>query len=457
MSKPIYSVTLSADLLTPVAAFLLLRQEGQYGFLMESAAGGERFGRFSYLGINPLRELYSSQPNCANWSNQVNENARSLSECLASYISASSNSPSRRSQFSGGLVGFIGFDFVREIEKFAQPQATREPVAWLGDYQTSIVFDHLKQELTVSTLLERGGEQEVHRIQKLLSRSLESNHSRLNSGSRDSTFTKSDFCDAVNSFKRHIVAGDIFQGVLSQRFHRPCEGDPFELYRALRRVNPSPYMFYQETPVGTFVGASPELLVGVQQRKVRLLPIAGTRPRAEDDAEDLKNEQALLADPKERAEHMMLVDLARNDLGRVAQYGSVSVDETAVVHRFSHVMHMVSSVSANLRDGITAVDALRASFPAGTVSGAPKVRALELILAHEPTPRGFYAGAGGFLTSAGDAEFCITLRTARIHNGVVEYQAGAGIVADSNPEAEYDETLFKARAIERALDMAGQS
>ena len=260
----------------------------------------------------------------------------------------------------------------------------------------------------------------------------------------------------MERLKHHIRIGDIFQAVLSQQFSRPYEGDPFQLYRALRRVNPSPYMFYHETPVGTLIGASPELLVGVENRTARLLPIAGTRPRGADEEKDRGLERDLLADPKERAEHMMLVDLARNDLGRAADYGTVKIDELAAIHRFSHVMHMVSRVSGRLKDGLTAVDALAASFPAGTVSGAPKVRALELILENEPTPRGMYSGASGFLGSDGNAEFCITIRSAFAHKGVLTYQAGAGIVAESVPEREYEETIHKAGAMDRAIALAGE-
>jgi anthranilate synthase component 1 len=293
-------------------------------------------------------------------------------------------------------------------------------------------------------------------LENLLSYDLHCSAMNFRSGARASNFSSADFCRSVESLKSHIRSGDIFQAVLSQRFSREFSGDPFLLYRALRRVNPSPYMFYHETPAGTFVGASPELLIGVEKPFVQLLPIAGTRPRGESETEDKRLEKELLADTKEKAEHMMLVDLGRNDLGRVSEPGTVVVNDLASVHRFSHVMHMVSRVSGKLSAGKTAADAFNAAFPAGTVSGAPKVRALELIFEHEPTPRGAYAGAAGFLGFDGNAEFCITLRTAVARDGLLTYQAGAGIVADSVPEKEFAETIHKAGAIESAIAMAGE-
>ncbi len=446
---------LQADLLTPVGAYMRLRAHNRSSFLMESATGGETFGRFSILGCNPVRELTASAPGNANWANDP------LSDSLSAKLGEFSQTTLHGLPglpFSGGLVGIIGFDFVREIEKFSDQQLSSAPLAWLGDYRTFLVFDHLKQSLLLVGRTEDRGRAEADRelsdYEKLLCSDLRRHPPHFHAAERVSNFAKVDFCAAVESMKRHIVAGDIFQSVLSQKFSREFQGDAFELYRALRRINPSPYMFYLESPVGTAIGASPELLVGVESRVARLLPIAGTRPRGESNEADARLEKELLADPKERAEHMMLVDLARNDLGRVADYGSVRVDETAAIHRFSHVMHMVSRVSSKLKSDCSAVDALRASFPAGTVSGAPKVRALELIFEHEPAPRDFYAGACGFLGVDGNAEFCITLRTAFARDGVLTYQAGAGIVADSVPESEYQETLHKAGAIERAIQLA---
>ena len=269
-----------------------------------------------------------------------------------------------------------------------------------------------------------------------------------------SNVSESEYCKSVRTLKEHIRAGDIFQAVLSQRFETDFQGDPFQLYRSLRRVNPSPYMFYLEMESGALVGASPELLVGVNGHDAELLPIAGTRPRGKDSDEDAALEKDLNADEKERAEHMMLVDLARNDLGRVCQYGSVRVRDLAQMHRFSHVIHMVSSVKGKLRSEFAAADALAASFPAGTVSGAPKVRAMEIVIENEPTNRGPYAGAVGFLDRAGRAEFCIALRMALVTPGRMTFQAGAGIVADSIPEKEYAETKHKAQAVADALELA---
>ncbi len=456
------TLTLPADLLTPVSAFLRLRKEGRYPFLMESAAGGERFGRFSILGADPSSEILAHAPGNAEWRHNRREDKGSLLSLLQSFATNRSEALAGL-PFSGGLVGTIGFDFVREIESFPAEVAAQEPMAWLGEYQTFAVFDHLKQ---VVQLVARSGAQtsgndaslrRLKNLEHILREPLiDLNGTMFRAGKRSSNFTEPDFCRTVEKLKGNIRAGDIFQGVLSQRFTREFSGDPFLLYRALRRVNPSPYMFYHETPIGTLVGASPELLIGVEGRTARLLPIAGTRPRAENESDDLKLEKELLADPKERAEHMMLVDLARNDLGRASDYGTIKVNELATIHRFSHVMHMVSRVSGRLQTGKSAVDALAASFPAGTVSGAPKVRALELIFEYEPTPRGLYAGAAGFLGCDGNAEFCITLRTAIAKDNVLTYQAGAGIVADSVPEKEFAETEHKAGAIERAIALAGE-
>jgi anthranilate synthase component 1 len=454
-----YPVTLRelpADLLTPVSAFLKIRVQGAAPFLMESASGGERFSRFSILGMNPSGEIKAAAPGAATWTRDGRALRGSLLDMLRSYVADRSEAVPGL-PFCGGLVGSVGFDFIHEIEALPREQMSPEPMAWLGDYRTFIVFDHLKQVVQLVSRSEPGeAERELTELQQILEDECPArSQAHFEVGSRTSNFSRGEFCSAVERLKHHIQIGDIFQAVLSQQFSRHFEGDPFQLYRALRRVNPSPYMFYHETPVGTLIGASPELLVGVEGRTARLLPIAGTRPRGVSETEDRAHERALLADPKERAEHMMLVDLARNDLGRASENGSVKVDELAAIHRFSHVMHMVSRVSGRLRDHTTAIDALAASFPAGTVSGAPKVRALELILEHEPTPRGMYSGASGFLGCDGSAEFCITIRTAVAHKGRLTYQAGAGIVADSVPEREYEETIHKAGAIERAIALAG--
>ncbi|MBI5060622.1 anthranilate synthase component I family protein [candidate division KSB1 bacterium] len=448
---------LASDLLTPVGALLRLRAAGEHPFLLESAAGGERFGRYSILGVDPSGILSAHAPGRAEFNSGSGNRTGSLTDLLRGFVT-NGTAVSSHLPFVGGLVGAIGFDFVREIERFDERGRSPRPLAWLGDYRHVVVFDHLRQlALLVGDADDATAAKRLDDLSRILHSALPKPRPGFRVGACRSNFSPSDFCEAVASLKRHIVAGDIFQGVLSQRFTRELDGDPFDLYRALRRVNPSPYMFYHETPVGVFIGASPELLVGVNRRTARLLPIAGTRPRGLDEAEDLRHEKSLTADPKERAEHMMLVDLARNDLGRVAEYGTVSVDESAAIHRFSHVMHMVSRVSAKLRPGLNAVDALLASFPAGTVSGAPKVRALELIFEHEPTPRDFYAGAAGFLDGDGNAEFCITLRTAIAHEGRLIYQAGAGIVADSVPQTEYEETIHKAGAIDRAIALATDS
>lgn len=439
-------LTLAADLLTPVGAFLRLREAGRFPFLMESATGGERFGRYSIIGCDPSGEILAERPGHAH-STIGGQSSGSLLEMLKTFPQPNANAVA---PFGGGLVGVIGFDWIFELESLNPRHRGKLPVAWLGNYTRFAVFDHVKQEVSLCNA-NSDSDDALHEWAERLRGPMPIVASSCSWGDRRSSVTQSDFCASVDCFKEHIRKGDIFQGVLSQKFSRAFDGDAFQLYRALRRVNPSPFMFYHETPVGTFVGASPELQAGIRAREVRIDPIAGTRPRGNDEPEDVKNEQDLKADKKELAEHMMLVDLARNDLGRVCDFGSVRVHELAQVHRFSHVMHMVSDVRGRLSREKSAADALAASFPAGTVSGAPKVRALEIILENEPVSRDFYSGAAGFLSRNGDSEFCIMLRTAVWRDGELTYQAGAGIVADSVPEREFAETEHKAAAIERAL------
>ncbi len=449
--------TLSADLLTPVAAFLKLRSLGRAPFLMESATGGERFGRYSFIGLDFDGAITADSPGHARADIQGVTASGSLRNLLTEFEKNShKESASEPLPFSGGLIGVIGFDWIHELERLDQTKKSSAPLAWLGNYKQFVIFDHLRHELKLIDQSSDSNDSRLRELSRVLDAPLASQRSSFETGPRSSSFDPVDFRSSVEKLKSHIVAGDIFQGVLSQRFTREAKGDAFQFYRALRRVNPSPFMFYHETPVGTFIGASPELHVGVSNREVRINPIAGTRPRGSDDVADLQFERDLRADPKERAEHMMLVDLARNDLGRACDFGSVKVEDLGSILRFSHVMHMVSDVRGKLRDDFTATDALAASFPAGTVSGAPKVRALEIILENEPVPRDFYSGVAGFLGADGNAEFCIMLRTAVLRDGVFSYQAGAGIVADSVPENERAETEHKAAAIERALKLLVQ-
>ncbi len=444
-------LSLSADLLTPVAAFLKLRSLGHAPFLMESVTGGERFGRYSFLGLDPDGAIFANAPGSASSDVRGIPASGTLRQLLTEFEHTNTFGANLALPFAGGLIGVIGFDWIHELERLDPAKKSSAPLAWLGNYPRFVVFDHLRHEIKLVDQSDDSNTSRLHELARALERPLTNNNLAFRTGECSSSFERDEFCSAVNNVKQHIVAGDIFQGVLSQRFSREASGDGFQLYRALRRVNPSPFMFYHETPVGTFIGASPELQVGVANGEVRINPIAGTRPRGENDESDMRHERDLKADPKERAEHMMLVDLARNDLGRACEYGSVKVKELGTIHRFSHVMHLVSDVRGKLRDGLCATDALAASFPAGTVSGAPKVRALEIILENEPVPRDFYSGAAGFLGRDGNAEFCIMLRTAVLRDGVLTYQTGAGIVADSIPEHELAETEHKAAAIERAL------
>ena len=456
---------LPGDLLTPVSAFLRLRSMGTPAFLLESAAGGESFGRYSILGAAPARVAVAKEPGCSYWLDKGEQTAEPLRNLLKNFATSQANNVGQF-PFCGGLVGMIGFDWVRELENLPKGPAPDidMPLACLGDFQDFVLFDHRTLDvLFVAQVIVGESPAEdfaraQHRLasmEAVLARPLPGDLPPVESSLKiQSNVSEHEFCKGVRTLKEHIRAGDIFQAVLSQRFETDFQGDPFQLYRSLRRVNPSPYMFYLEMENGALVGASPELLVGVDGRDAQLLPIAGTRPRGKNVDEDAALEKDLCADEKENAEHMMLVDLARNDLGRVCQYGTVRVKELAQVHRFSHVIHLVSSVKGKLRTEFTAADALAASFPAGTVSGAPKVRAMEIIIENEPTNRGPYAGAVGFLDRTGRAEFCIALRMALVTPGRITFQAGAGIVADSVPEKEYAETKHKAQAVADALKLA---
>ncbi len=440
---------------------------GTPAFLLESAAGGESFGRYSILGAAPARVAIAKRPGCSYWTDEGEKTAEPLRNLLKNFRASETNHVGQF-PFCGGLVGMIGFDWVRELEVLPEGPASDIdiPMACLGDFQDFVLFDHrtldvlFVAQVVVSESPAEDFAHAQHRLSSMeavLARPLSGDMPPVESSLNiQSNFSEDEFCKSVDTLKEHIRAGDIFQAVLSQRFETDFRGDAFQLYRSLRRVNPSPYMFYLEMENGALVGASPELLVGVDGRGAQLLPIAGTRPRGKDNDEDAALEKELLADEKEKAEHMMLVDLARNDLGRVCHYGSVRVKELAKVHRFSHVIHLVSSVRGKLRNEFTAADALAAAFPAGTVSGAPKVRAMEIIIENEPTNRGPYAGAVGFLDRAGRAEFCIALRMALITPGRITFQAGAGIVADSVPEKEYAETKHKAQAVADALRLAAK-
>ncbi len=449
---------LLADLETPVSAYAKLRGPGP-AFLLESVEGGENVSRYSFIGCNP-RKIFRAQPGDA-------DPLAALQAELARYqpVAVPGLPP-----FTGGAVGYLGYEFIHSVEKTV-PLATRDelgvPMMWFMLCDSVLAFDRAHQTMRLIVNAHVGADAgaaydaacaELQRMQAALAQP-----SPLASSTLGDTgpvqvpagnFTQTAFERMVDDSKEFIRAGDVFQIVLSQRFSRDFTKSPLDLYRALRTVNPSPYMFLLETGDFALVGASPEVHVRLTGRKVEIRPIAGTRPRGKTTAEDLAFEKDLLADEKERAEHLMLVDLARNDIGRVCAFGSIKVPEFMTIERYSHVMHIVSQVEGQLAPERSAFDLMRATFPAGTVSGAPKVRAMQLISQFECTQRGSYAGALGYFSYDGNLDSCITLRTALVKDGRVHIQAGAGVVADSVPAAEYQETINKASALFKAISLA---
>ncbi len=440
-----------ADMTTPVAVMKTLLEDQAPAFLLESVEQGERIARWSFLGTAPSREISGLRGDPFELLRSVPHAAPSL---------AGEDLP----PFTGGAVGYVGYDAARRLERLPSLRADRIglPDAWFGVFDQIIAFDHVKHRLLFLAHAEPAREREAAReLEELAGRVEAGRAGRAEpSGNGPLEWTESlprkPFMAAVEKAKEHILAGDIFQVVLSRRWSAPFASDPFPLYRALRRISPSPYQYYVRTPEAVVFGASPERLVRAERKGDRTIietvPLAGTRPRGANRAEDLELEKDLLADEKERAEHVMLVDLGRNDLGRVSVPGSVEVKEFFTVERFSHVMHLASRVVGTLAPGRDAVDALAATFPAGTLSGAPKIRAMEIIEELEPVRRGAYGGAVGYLDFAGNLDMAIAIRTAVVTRGVLHVQAGAGIVADSVPEREADECENKARALMRAVE-----
>jgi anthranilate synthase component 1 len=447
-----------ADLDTPVSAYLKLRDGGP-SFLLESAEGGERIGRYSFIGTQPRHVLQVKDGTCRIDGQDPTACPDPL-EAVKSLVDAyGSPAMPPAAPFEGGAIGYLSYEAVRAFERL--PSASRDPLglpdAAFLDVDTVLVFDHIARRARVVShaWLDRPVEQAyreaVGRIDSIVCRLQQPLRTApdppdVGHGPR-SNVSRQRFEESVAAGKEHIAGGDILQVVLSHRLSLPLPGDPFGLYRRLRVVSPAPYMYYLDFGDHQIVGASPELLVQVKDGVVFTRPIAGTRPRGKTLEEDEALAAELLADEKERAEHLMLVDLARNDVGRVSEPGTVVVKTFMQVERFSHVMHLVSDVEGCLRRDCTPYDALRAAFPAGTVSGAPKIRAMEIIAEQEPDRRGPYAGAVGFITPAGDMEMCITIRTGVVQGGELTLQVGAGIVADSVPEREWEETMNKARAL----------
>jgi len=467
---PVWGELLS-DRDTPVSAFLKL-QSGGPGALLESAVGGERWGRYSFIVTDPVarveargrtvrvipregvsRELPDVDP------------LLHVREILQGYrVPVVPGLP----RFTGGLVGYVSYDAVRWIERLESPPPDDLgfPDLQLLLAETLVILDSKEQKLLLLTHAdlslgrERAFDAAVARVEELASRldrpapALCARFTPATRLSVESTMTPEQFRAAVLRAKEYIAAGDIIQVVLAQRFSRTTTADPFDVYRCLRSINPSPYLYYLTLGDMAVAGASPEVLVRLEDGVMTVRPIAGTHPRAASASEDEKLAQKMLADPKERAEHVMLLDLGRNDVGRVALPGTVEVTEQFVVERYSHVMHLVSNVEGKVAPAFDAIDALRAAFPAGTLSGAPKVRAMQIIDELEPSRRGVYGGALGYFGFSGSMDTAITIRTAVLSGGKVHVQAGAGVVADSDPQSEYEECVAKSRAILAAVELA---
>jgi anthranilate synthase component 1 len=471
---PVYDV-FSADLLTPVSAYLRVAQGARYSFLLESVEGGEKIARYTFAGANPEEVFRYAGGACVLESRdrlvwEERDPISFLRQHMERY---------RPVRLPGlpplvaGAIGYFSYDMVRLIERL--PKRLRDEIglydAMLMFYHGILAFDHVQHQLWIVRNVYSEGPgslrtkykaavKEIQRTRKLLETPASGEQpskaakGKIAAVKVYSNFKRNEYLKVVERAKKYIRAGDVFQVVVSQRFSAKTKAAPFAIYRELRALNPSPYLFYLQLSDVHVVGSSPEMLVKVQGRDVFYRPIAGTRWRGKDEAQDLKLEKEMLASEKERAEHIMLVDLGRNDLGRVCDYGTIRVDKLLTVERYSHVMHLVSSLSGKLREDVDCFDALMSCFPAGTVSGAPKVRAMEIIEELEKTRRGIYAGGILYLDFAGNLDSCIALRTMVIKNGMAHVQAGGGIVADSTGAGEFHESENKARALLRALEAA---
>jgi anthranilate synthase component 1 len=470
---PVYR-EMFADTETPISVFRKMGT-GPYSFLLESVEGGEKWARFSFMGIDPIltfksRGSHTIIQSCNGSEEQtVDDPLRLLQTRLAGYRPARLDGLPR---FFGGAVGYIGYEMVSFFEPIPDtlPDEPGVPDTWFMVPRIVLIFDNLKQSIKVVVNVEVTPEADpvacydeaADRIDTLMGQlkepaaAVDRPRKGPGLGSIRGKIPRGEFESMVSKAKDYIRQGDIIQVVLSQGFETDTAAEPFDVYRALRRINPSPYLFYLRFDGVSLLGSSPEVMVRVEGRRVTLRPIAGTRPRGKTEAEDSRLEAELLADPKERAEHVMLVDLARNDVGRVAEYGSVKLSDLMVVEHYSHVMHIVSNVEGVLKKGLMSFDVLRASFPAGTVSGAPKVRAMEIIHELEPCRRGPYAGAVGYFSFDGNMDLAITIRTILIKDTKASIQAGAGIVADSVPSREYEETVHKAQALFEAIRMGAE-
>jgi len=467
---------LPADVDTPISVYLKLRSLGP-SFLLESVEGGEHLARYSMIGIQPRAILRSWRDRvvfeeAGRWE-QFPLDGQDVLDVLRAHLARYDSTPEEGlPRFTGGAVGYMAYDLVRSFERLPEPapDALGLPESVFLLCERLVIYDHVRHRLLVvaharspeaapASLREAEAaiDETVARLRRPLpDRAMPAGgQAALGAPPSETAFSREAFEEGVRQAKEYIASGDIFQVVLSRRIHRRTSAQPFDIYRALRRINPSPYMFYLELPDGLrLIGSSPEVLVRLENGVVEIRPLAGTRPRAADPDQDRALATELLADPKERAEHVMLVDLARNDIGRVCRFGTVFTPTMMEIERYSHVMHIVSDVRGQVDPSRDAFDVLRACFPAGTVSGAPKVRAMEIIDELEPERRGPYAGAVGYFGFSGNMDTCIAIRTIVMQGDRVFLQAGAGIVADSDPAREYEETNSKLRALSQALVMA---
>ena len=468
-----------ADLQTPVGAFLRIAGDAQYAFLLESIEGGERVARFSFLGANPWMIVRGRGAETIVEKSGAREvHQKNAVEFLREYFR--DQKLARRgglAPLSGGAVGYLGYDAARWFEPVLDVDGTDAgdtDGAVLMFFRNIVAFDRVRLQMEITSIVftdEAVGDRarlrelydaavaETEKIEKKLYEEMTvASNARPRSGDTtvhfQSNWPRKDFEAAVDSVKEHIAAGDCYQVVIAQQFTKPTPGEPLSIYRALRATNPSPYMYFLRLGHETIIGASPEMLVRCHDQRLDYRPIAGTRKRGATETEDWMLAEEMRHDEKEVAEHTMLVDLGRNDLGRVSDYGSVSVEELMKVESYSHVQHLVTSLRARLRDDLDRFDALASCFPAGTVTGAPKIRAMEIIRGLEPAPRGVYAGAILYVDYANNLDSCIAIRTIDLRNGVATVEAGAGIVADSVPEREYEECVNKARALFRAIELA---
>ena len=462
-----------ADLDTPLSTYLKLAN-GPYSYLFESVQGGEKWGRYSIIGLPCHKRIkvfgHQIQLETDGENTQtleVDDPLQWIEDYQQAFKVAEVEGLPR---FTGGLVGYFGYDTIRYIEPklagVSKPDDLQTPDILLMQSEEVVVFDNLSGKLYIIVNVETGaedayraGQKRLKQLEKRLHESIPTYQLAAKSVAVKeedfiSGFTEEGYKQAVEKAREYIIDGDVMQVVLSQRMTIPFHAPPLDLYRSLRHLNPSPYMYYLDLGDHYVVGSSPEILVRLEDDKVTVRPIAGTRPRGKDEAEDLQLEKDLLADPKELAEHLMLIDLGRNDAGRVSKIGTVELTDKMIIERYSHVMHIVSNVTGDLIDGMSAMDVLRATFPAGTVSGAPKIRAMEIIDELEPVKRGVYSGAVGYLSWNGNMDTAIAIRTAVIKNQQLSIQAGAGIVYDSIPQNEWDETMNKGRAVFRAVQMA---